>query len=237
MKIGRIARNVGLAWLTLLTGAPLCRAAVLSNENMRVTISDTGCLKSVENLLAAENYQFRSDTFELDTDRGVFSNSSTQPTVVTADKDCLVYHYVFGPLNALGAGAIAAELTYMLPGHQGFFRRALRIVSPTPLRVNNLMLGNTVFLQAPAALRVTINLPPEQIKHVMYFESGFGWMGQHPLEYDRDLLCWTAMVQPGPRASIQENEAIYVWATGSDGLRSEYYPVKVGWDFTPQPNP
>jgi hypothetical protein len=93
-----------------------------------------------------------------------------------------------------------------------------------------------VTLQAAASLRVKINLPPEKIDRVMYFESGFGWMGQHQLGYDKDSLCWTGLVQPGPRASIQENETIYVWAAGTDGVRSEYYPVKVSWDFTTQPN-
>ncbi len=44
------------------------------------------------------------------------------------------------------------------------------------------------------------------------------------------------MVTPGNRAAIQENEAIYVWAEGGDGLRSDYHPVKVGWDFRPRPN-
>lgn len=35
----------------------------------------------------------------------------------------------------------------------------------------------------------------------------------------------------GYRAAIQENDFIYVWAEGTAGLRSDYYPVKVGWDF------
>ena len=39
------------------------------------------------------------------------------------------------------------------------------------------------------------------------------------------------MVTPGNRAAIQENDFIYIWAEGTDGLRSDYYPVKVGWDF------
>ena len=51
------------------------------------------------------------------------------------------------------------------------------------------------------------------------------------LGYNRDLQCWTADVRPGGRATIQEDEYIYVWAVGTDGLYSDYYPVKVGWDF------
>ena len=88
-----------------------------------------------------------------------------------------------------------------------------------------------VTLTGEAELRVTLDLPPEKIKQVMFFESGFTWMGQHPLQYDKERQCWTAKVKPGERARIQENEDIYVWAEGTDGLRSEYYPVKVGWDF------
>ena len=92
-----------------------------------------------------------------------------------------------------------------------------------------------VTLQAGAELRVKIDLPPEKISRVMFFESGFGWMGQHGLGYNKESQCWTARVTPGNRASIQENEYIYVWAEGNDGLRSEYHPVKVGWDFVTKP--
>ncbi len=88
-----------------------------------------------------------------------------------------------------------------------------------------------VTLKQPAELRVKLDLPPEQIRRVMFFESGFTWMGQHSLKYNPEVQCWTAKVNPGNRASSQENEFIYVWAEGTDGLRGEYYPVKVGWDF------
>ncbi|MDR2674172.1 MAG: hypothetical protein LBC18_04710 [Opitutaceae bacterium] len=89
-----------------------------------------------------------------------------------------------------------------------------------------------VTLGTPADLRVKLDLPPEQIGRVMFFESGFKWMGQHPLRYDKEHGCWTAAVAPGSRDRIQENEYIYVWAEGKDGFRSEYHPVKVGWDFS-----
>jgi hypothetical protein len=36
---------------------------------------------------------------------------------------------------------------------------------------------------------------------------------------------------PGNRAAIQEGEYIHVWAVDRDGLHSDYYPVRVGWDF------
>jgi hypothetical protein len=89
-----------------------------------------------------------------------------------------------------------------------------------------------VTLREAAELRVKLDLPPEKIRRVMFFESGFGWMGQHGLGYNREAQCWTARVEPGNRAAVQENDYIYVWAEGTDSLRSEYYPVKVGWDFT-----
>jgi len=92
-----------------------------------------------------------------------------------------------------------------------------------------------VTLNEAAELRVKLDLPPEKIRRVMYFDSGFTWMGQHDLGYHQEAQCWTAMVVPGPRAAIQENDFIYVWAEGADGLRSDYYPVKVGWDFTTEP--
>jgi hypothetical protein len=65
----------------------------------------------------------------------------------------------------------------------------------------------------------------------MFFESGFQWMGQHDLGYNKENQYWTARVMPGNRAAIQENDCVYVWAEGTDGLRGEYYPVNVGWDF------
>jgi hypothetical protein len=92
------------------------------------------------------------------------------------------------------------------------------------------MMGN-VTLTREAELRVQVNLPPEQICRVMYFESGFPWMGQHPLKYNDTLRCWVAMVKPGKRAAIQEHEEVYVWAEADSGLRSEYVAVKVGWEF------
>lgn len=95
------------------------------------------------------------------------------------------------------------------------------------------MMGK-VTLQEGAEVRVNLDLPPERIRQVMFFESGFPWMGQHNLDFNTKSQCWTAQVTPGNRASIQEHDCIYVWAEGADGLRSEYYAVKVGWDFTPK---
>ena len=88
-----------------------------------------------------------------------------------------------------------------------------------------------VTLRDGARLQIKVNLPPKEIKRVMYFESGFPWMGQHGLSYSQESQSWLGKVTPGNRDRIQENEDIYVWAEGTDGLRSEYYPVKVEWDF------
>ena len=56
-------------------------------------------------------------------------------------------------------------------------------------------------------------------------------MGVVALEYCQLLACWVAEVEPGARSAIQESEMIYVWAVGCDGLLSDYYPVRIGWDF------
>ncbi len=98
-------------------------------------------------------------------------------------------------------------------------------------KVTEAKMMDHVTLADPAELQVKLDLPPDKIKRVMYFDSGFTWMGQHDLGYNKDAQCWTAMVAPGPRSAIQENDFIYVWAEGTDGLRSDYHPVKVGWDF------
>jgi hypothetical protein len=92
------------------------------------------------------------------------------------------------------------------------------------------VIGN-VTLGRATQLRAEVDLPPEKIREVRYTESGFPWMGISGLGYNSELQCWTAGVQPGPRDRIQESEYIYVWAVGEDGLHSDYYPVKVGWDF------
>jgi len=117
------------------------------------------------------------------------------------------------------------------------YTRALVPVSPPryrkgegPKLVEAKMMGN-VTLRQGAELRVKVDLPHEKLRRVMFFESGFEWMGQHSLGYSKEAQCWTGGVTPGNRAFIQENEYIYVWAEGADGLRSDYYPVKVGWDF------
>ncbi|MCX5653111.1 MAG: hypothetical protein NTY65_00450 [Planctomycetota bacterium] len=99
-----------------------------------------------------------------------------------------------------------------------------------PAITEALVTGN-VTLGRSTQLRVKVDLPCEKIREVKYTESGFPWMSISGLGYNRDLKCWTADVRPGPRASIQESEYIYVWAVGTDGLHSDYYPVKVGWDF------
>jgi len=90
--------------------------------------------------------------------------------------------------------------------------------------------GN-VTLSKATQLQVNIDLAPDKVRQVRYAESGFPWMGIHDLKYNKDLQCWTGEVVPGNRARIQESEYVYVWAVGRDGLHSDYYPVKVGWDF------
>ena len=54
-----------------------------------------------------------------------------------------------------------------------------------------------VSLSKGAELRVDLDHPPESIRRVMFFESGFPWMGQHPLAFDQQNRCWTATVTPG----------------------------------------
>ena len=87
------------------------------------------------------------------------------------------------------------------------------------------MMAN-VTLTTAEELRVKLNLPTEKIRSVMFFESGFPWMGQHPLAYSRKSQCWTAMARPGKWAMIQENQDIYLWAERVDRLRSEYYLLR-----------
>jgi hypothetical protein len=111
------------------------------------------------------------------------------------------------------------------PGPPRYLRGAKRPAITQARVIGNVTLGKAT------QLRVNVDLPPEQLREVLYTESGFPWMGIHGLGYHRDLRCWTADVAPGNRVSIQESEYLYVWAVGRDGLHSDYYPVKVGWDF------
>ena len=102
---------------------------------------------------------------------------------------------------------------------------------PAPRIVDAYVTGNVTLTQ-PTKLRVCVDRQPAALQQVLYTHSGFPWMGMLPLEYDPVLACWVAEIKPGARAAIQESEHIYVWAIGGDGLYSEYYPVRVGWDFS-----
>jgi hypothetical protein len=141
-----------------------------------------------------------------------------------------------------------AGTNVVLPGPAGadqpvIYVQSLAPALPTRYRKNagpkviEAKMMENVTLTESAELRVKLDLPPAGIKRVMFFESGFTWMGQHGLVYNNEVQCWTARVQPGPRAAIQENDFIYVWAEGTDGLRSDYYPVKVGWSYGDRDEP
>ena len=115
----------------------------LANDKISVTVSEAGKLDSVENRLAGETYRFNADTFSLETDQGVFSNASRQPSKVTAGKDRMAFSYAFSP-------SISVDLVYTLSNDNGFFRRTLSLSNATPLRLKNLVLGATAFAR-PAA--------------------------------------------------------------------------------------
>ena len=137
----RIATRLSAAILVvsgLAAPAVAAEAVLLANDKLRITLSETGKLDSVENLLAGETYSFRADAFTLDTDLGLFSNNTIKPARVTADKHRVVFYYEFGP-------SISADLVYSLDGHNRFFRRAISVANKTPLRVKNLIFGKTAF--------------------------------------------------------------------------------------------
>jgi len=100
-----------------------------------------------------------------------------------------------------------------------------------PPKITAAAVTGHVTLTRPTQLQVRVDRPPSELQQVNYTHSGFPWMGIIALAYDPGLACWVAEVKPGARAAIQEHETIYVWAVGRDGLQSDYYPVKVGWDF------
>jgi hypothetical protein len=102
---------------------------------------------------------------------------------------------------------------------------------PAPRILDGYVTGNVTLTQS-TQLRVCVDRQPAALQQVLYTHSGFPWMGMLPLEYDRALACWVAEIKPGARAGIQESEHIHVWAVGGDGLYSDSYPVKVGWDFS-----
>ncbi|MBF89992.1 MAG: hypothetical protein CMG75_10165 [Candidatus Marinimicrobia bacterium] len=80
-------------------------------------------------------------------------------------------------------------------------------------------------------IEVSLDLPPDKINSVTYSHSGFPWMGKVSFKYNHEKKLWVADIIPGERWKIQESEYIYVWAVGKNGLYSEFYPVKIGWDF------
>jgi hypothetical protein len=102
-----------------------------------------------------------------------------------------------------------ADTNLVLPGSAGadqpvVYRQSLVPALPTRYRENagpkviEAKMMENVTLRETAELQVTLDLPPNQIKRVMFFESGFGWMGQHGLGYNKEAQCWTARVTPGP---------------------------------------
>lgn len=101
-----------------------------------------------------------------------------------------------------------------------------------PQIVRACVAGN-VTLTEPTELQVWVDRPPAALRQVLYTHSGFPWMGKVPLAHDPVRGCWVGEITPGARAAIQESEYLHVWAVGSEGLYSDYCPVKVGWEFRP----
>ncbi len=102
----------------------------------------------------------------------------------------------------------------------------------TPPKITSAYVSGNVTLTQSTRLCVHVDQPPDDLQQVVYTHSGFPWMGMIALDHDPALTCWVAEVKPGARAAIQENEFIYVWAVGRDGLYSDFYPVRVGWDYS-----
>lgn len=109
----------------------------LSNEKLKVNISNTGKLLSVENYLASEKYAFISDAFELDTDLGILSNRHKKPTNVRKEKAHIIYQFDFDK--------VSVDLIYTIKGENSFIRRALKIVNNTPMRLKNVRMGKMMF--------------------------------------------------------------------------------------------
>ena len=153
----------------------------LANEKLKVIISNTGKLLSVENLLASEKYAFESDAFELDTDRGLLSNEDKKPAGVKKEKTCIIYQFDYG--------RIKVDLVYTLKGENGFIRRALRIVNKTPLRVKNLKMG-----------RIKFSKPADESIHYMTF-----WMSPTVefVRFEKGGM-FTGIENPFYRADIDE---------------------------------
>ncbi|MDR2674171.1 MAG: hypothetical protein LBC18_04705 [Opitutaceae bacterium] len=120
------------------------RTAVLENAKLRATISETGGIESVQNLLASETCAFDADFFVVDTDSGEFSNRTARPASVRADGRQAVFHYEFGPAEKPGT-AVGVDLVYRLEPENAFLRRHLIITNAAPLRLKNIILGRTVF--------------------------------------------------------------------------------------------
>jgi hypothetical protein len=132
--------------LVLLQGPARAQGStILSNDKIRIALSDDGKLEAVENVLASEIYSFGSDGFAIDTDLGIFSNATTRPVRVTADTQRIVYQFEFGLETAGGGAGIKVNLIYTLTDGNGFFRRTLSVSNAVPLRVKNLVFGRTTF--------------------------------------------------------------------------------------------
>ena len=123
------------------------------------------------------------------------------------------------------SGRVVYTRPLILPGPPRYRKNGI------PPRITDAWVIGNVTLTQSTQLRVLLNTSECNLKSVRYSHSGFPWMGVVALEYCQLLACWVAEVEPGARSAIQESEMIYVWAVGCDGLLSDYYPVKIGWDF------
>ena len=111
----------------------------LRNDNIKISISNTGKVLSIENFLSLENYDFLTDQFELQTDQGAISNSEDLPIRIIENEKSLTYIFDYGKLDL--------ELLYTLSPDNAFFRRSLRVVAKTSLRLKNLKFGKSIFSQ------------------------------------------------------------------------------------------
>lgn len=140
-------------------------ACQLANKKLKVIISNTGKLLSVENSAASEKYAFESDDFELETDQGIFSNRDAKPAGVRETKGRIVYKFDYGK--------VAVSLIYTIKGENGFVRRSLKVENKAPLRIKNLVLGRTKFARAAReTLHYTTFIAAPTVNFIRYEKGG-----------------------------------------------------------------
>lgn len=167
------------------------RQLTRSNRELSFTLTPGGKLTRLENRIAEEQYQFSSDEFAIETDRGVFSNHDREADHIKERPDGFTFHFGFGNDRI--------ELRYTLGSGNNFFRRTLNLSNAEPLRLLRIRFGRSEWVA-----------PAEDVVHYLTF-----WMTP-TVEFIRFRAggCFTGIENPFYRPELERSGVALDYAPG-----------------------